>query len=70
MWVVKKIFILVFFCFIHAAMTEDVTVILQNGLNGYTGCFDSYVCRDNADSSSFTKNFANDTNIVTADCPT
>jgi len=69
MWI-KKLFILVLFGCIPAALTEEVTVILQNGLNGYQGCVDSYLCRDNTDSSSFTKNFGNDTNIITADCPT
>lgn len=69
MWT-KKIFVLVLFFCINIAKAEDVTVVLQNGLNGYNGCFDSYLCRDNGDSSSFTKNFGNDTNIITADCPT
>jgi hypothetical protein len=26
-----------------AASAEDVTVVLQNGLEGYTGCEDAYV---------------------------
>jgi len=28
---------------IHSVFAADTTVVLQNGLDGYTGCKDSYV---------------------------
>ncbi len=46
------------------------TKILQNGLNGYNGCVDSYIHSSDDDSSMVTQNFGDDERIVTANCPT
>jgi hypothetical protein len=65
MWA-KKIFVLVLLSCMHTAQAEDVTKVLQNGLNGYDGCIDSYLYRSGLDSSTFTQNFGNDIYFLTA----
>ncbi len=48
---------------IHA---EDVTKVLQNGLNGYSGCTDSYIYRMGADPESVNMNFGSNELLKTA----
>ena len=54
---------------IAAANAEDVTKVLQNGLNGYDGCVDSYLYRSGLDSSTYTQNFGNEEYLITANWP-
>lgn len=58
--------VLILFFFICNIEAWDVTKVLQNGLNGYDGCFDSYMYRSGLDSSTFIQNFGNDIYILTA----
>ncbi len=69
MWIINSVVLILFF-FIYNAEAWDVTKVLQNGLNGYNGCFDSYIHKSEDDSSMFTQNFGNDSCLSTADCPT
>ena len=45
---------------------QPVTKVLQNGLNSYNSCFDSYLYRLGTDPSTFSQNFGNDNNLMTA----
>ncbi len=63
---IKRILLLIMgaLCFFSSA--EDVTTVLQNNLNGYEGCSDSYLFRTTDDSSTFTQNFGSENYLVTA----
>lgn len=63
---IRKLLLPVIFLFICIVNAEDVTKVLQNGLNGYAGCVDSYLYRSGLDSSTFTQNFGNEEYIITA----
>jgi hypothetical protein len=43
---------------------KDTTIILQNGLNGYFGCIDSYVYRTNYAPDSAMLNYGNAPEIL------
>lgn len=55
----------VFICF-TSLFAEDITKVLQNGLNGYTGCTDSYLYSIGAIPSSVNMNFGDDELLKTA----
>ncbi len=62
----KKITLLILCAFCFYSNADDITKVLQNGLNGYEGCTDSYMFKTDDDSSSFTKNFGSENFLVTA----
>ena len=62
----KRILLPILFLFIYSGNAADVTKVLQNGLNGYDGCSDSYLYRSGLDSSTFTQNFGDEEYIITA----
>ncbi len=66
---IHKVILLVMTIFCWYTYTEDVTKVLQNGFNGYNGCFDSYVLGTEDDSSTFTQNYEGSVYLSTADCP-
>ncbi len=66
---INKAILLLMTVFCGYTYTEDVTKVLQNGLDGYSGCFDSYVLRTEDDSSTFTQNYEDSVYLSTADCP-
>ena len=45
----KKIIALVAIAFACAVVSAQTTVVLQNGLNGYTGCEDASICHHGYD---------------------
>ena len=45
---------------------EEVTKVLQNGLNDYAGCKDTYLYRIGDDPSSVDKNFHDNPYLMTA----
>ena len=61
-----KIILLTLFIFACIGNAADVTKVLQTGLNGYDGCYDSYLYRSGLDSSTFTQNFGDEEYIITA----
>ena len=62
----KKIFLLIGFFCVFCINAEDITRVLQNGLNGYQGCTDSYMYRAGLDSSTFYQNHGNEELLLTA----
>jgi len=52
--------------FFAALFAEEVTKVLQNGINGYAGCTDSYLYRVGAIPSSDTMNFGDVEDLKTA----
>ena len=63
---ISRVLLLITSFFICIGNAADVIKVLQNGLNGYDGCFDSYLYRSGLDSSTFTQNFGDDEYIITA----
>ena len=65
----EKIFLAIFiFIFTHIVFAQN-TIILQQGLNGYTGCEDTYLHIFEQDSLSSTTNHCNDTDLFIKECP-
>ena len=63
---ISRVLLLITSFFICIGNAADVTKVLQNGLNGYDGCYDSYLYRSGLDSSTYTQNFGDEEYIITA----
>lgn len=60
-----QIFLLIILA-IFSLSAEDITKVLQNGLNGYQGCTDTYIYRSGLDSSTFYQNHGSEEFLRTA----
>jgi hypothetical protein len=63
---IKRLFIFVGILFIFIINAEDFTKVLQNDLNGYQGCTDSYIYRSGLDSSTLYQNYGDEEYFLTA----
>ncbi len=61
----KFVILLLLTLFIFASADEKIKM-LQNGLNSYTGCVDSYVYRKGDDPSSVDLNYNDNPYLMTA----
>ena len=62
----KKCVILLFLITETFLFADEITKVLQNGLNGYNDCMDSYVYRKGDDPSSVDQNFGDNPYLMTA----
>lgn len=64
---IKKIIIsiTIVFCLI-TTYADEILKVLQNGLNGYNGCVDSYLYRKGDDPSSVDQNYNDSPYLMTA----
>lgn len=63
-----KLFIftsILLFSYIFSSFAASATAVLQNGLDGYSGCEDAYMFLGSANT-----NYGNEADIYIAECPT
>jgi len=62
----KKMLLALTFFISSSANISSQTIVLQNGLNGYNGCKDTYLRTSNMGTQYLHDNFSNEKEIVTA----
>lgn len=62
----KKLVVMLFLVIVTILSADEITKVLQNGLNEYNDCMDSYIYRKGNDPSSVDMNFSDNPYLMTA----